>query len=508
MAVNISKFLSLVLRHDPDKIGVKLDSAGWIDVDDLLEALASHGVELTRDDLDEIVRTSDKQRFAYSEDGTQIRANQGHSVPVDLELEPAEPPTSLFHGTVDKFVDSIKKHGILKRERHHVHLSADYDTASKVGGRRGKAVVLVIDADAMVGAGHAFYRTANGVWLVEHVPTKYIEFPDNNGPLFASTKAADDAADDAAAAAADEADDAAAAGDDPGASDAARPASRNAGGNAAGSVARAERIAIAKTTLAACDAGFYTNAAGARVDIGDNVEDAAEGTVMYDKDLVARVPIAPRFQTRFAVTAESTLAATTRLERDGVGHVACLNFASAKRPGGGFLGGSQAQEESLARASSLFVCLRMLPEYYEKNIATRSALYLDLVVFSPFVPFIRDDDGGWLDRPVLASVITAAAPNASALRQTGKYDAAVVESTLRSRADLALAAAAQHGVERYVLGAWGAGVFGNDPSAVAVIFADLLRGRYAGVFSEVVFAVLGGAGRPNYDAFARVFASS
>ncbi|HEV7554367.1 MAG TPA: TIGR02452 family protein, partial [Kofleriaceae bacterium] len=411
-------------------------------------------------------------------------------------------------------IASIRKHGILKRERHHVHLSADYDTASKVGSRRGKAVVLVIDADAMVGDGHKFYRTANGVWLVEHVPTKYIELPDD-GPLFAaatSTRAENDAADDAAAAAADAADDAAAAGTedgaDPGASDVGRPAYGNAGGNAAGSVARGQRIAIAKATLAACDAGFYTNAAGARVEIGDQVEDAAEGTVMYDKDLVARVPIAPRFQTRFAVTAESTLVATTRLERDGVGHVGCLNFASAKRPGGGFLGGSQAQEESLARASSLYVCLRMIPEYYEQNIALRSALYLDLVLFSPFVPFIRDDDGAWLDRPVLASVITAAAPNASALRQNGKYDAAVVESTLRARADLALAAAAQHGVERYVLGAWGAGVFGNDPSAVAVIFADLLRGRYAGVFSEVVFAVLGGAGRPNYDAFARVFASS
>jgi len=500
MAVNISKFLSLVLRHDPDRIGVKLDSAGWIDVDDLLEALGSHGVELTRADLDDIVRTSDKQRFAYSEDRTQIRANQGHSIEVDLQLEPAEPPTSLFHGTVDKFLDSINKHGILKRERHHVHLSADYDTASKVGSRRGRPVVLVVDADAMVRDGHKFFRTANGVWLVEHVPTSYIEFPSDDGPLFASTKAANDAADDAAAAAADEAEEGDAAGS------AARPyISRNTGGSQA---ARAQRIALAKSTLAACDAGFYTNPAGARVEIADQVEDAAEGTVMYDKDLVARVPIAPRFQTRFTVTAESTLAATTRLERDGVGHVGCLNFASAKHPGGGFLGGSQAQEESLARTSSLYVCLKMVPEYYEKNVALRSALYLDLVVFSPFVPFIRDDDGGWLDRPVLASVVTAAAPNASALRQQGKYDAAVVESTLRARADLALAAAAQHGIERYVLGAWGAGVFGNDPSAVAVIFADLLRGRYAGVFSEVVFAVLGGAGRPNYDAFARVFASS
>src|SRR5262249_14503718 len=159
---------------------------------------------------------------------------------------------------------------------------------------------------------------------------------------------------------------------------------------------------------------------------------------------------------------------TTRLERDGVGHVGCLNFASAKHAGGGFIGGAQAQEESLARASSLYRCLKTVPEYYDQNKALRSALYLDLVVFSPFVPFFRDDDGGWLDRPVLASVITAAAPNAAALRQNGKYEAAVVEQTLRARAELALAAAAQHGVERYVLGAWGAGVFGNDPSAVAV----------------------------------------
>jgi uncharacterized protein (TIGR02452 family) len=452
--VRASKFLALILRHDPAKVGIVLDDAGWTDIDDLLAALAAHGVPLTRDQLDDIVAASDKQRFAISDDGTQIRANQGHSVPVDLELEPAQPPASLYHGTVEKFIPAIREHGLQKGKRHHVHLSADHDTAVKVGSRRGKPVVLEIDADAMVAAGRTFYRSANGVWLADEVPVEYIEFP---------------------------------------------------GQQWAGANSRAQKVAIAQATLAACDAGFYTNAGGERVELADAIAAARGGTVMYERDLVDRVLPAPRFTTAVSVTGESTIAATRRLA-DGV-HVGCLNFASAKRPGGGFLGGAQAQEETLARSSGLYACLAGQPIYYQRNKDAHSALYLDLVLVSPQVPFFRDDDGDWFDRPVLATVVTAAAPNATALREKRAFDAVALESSLRVRSELVLAASAQHGIERLVLGAWGAGVFGNDPAVVAQIFADLLRGRFAGVFAEVVFAIVGGPGRPNYDAFAAVFAT-
>ncbi|HYE17929.1 MAG TPA: RNA 2'-phosphotransferase [Tepidisphaeraceae bacterium] len=172
-----SKFLSYVLRHRPDEIGLSLDAAGWVGVDDLLDALAAHGEPTTHDQLLAIVRTNDKQRFALSEDGARIRASQGHSVDVELGYAPAEPPPVLFHGTVEKFVDSIRATGLRKGERHHVHLSADEATASKVGGRRGKPVILRIDASAMRAAGHAFFRSANGVWLTEHVAAEFIAFP-------------------------------------------------------------------------------------------------------------------------------------------------------------------------------------------------------------------------------------------------------------------------------------------------------------------------------------------
>ena len=175
MSTRVSKFLSLVLRHDPDRIGIELDEHGWTDVDALLAACARAGLPLTRDELAIVVATSDKQRFALSEDQTRIRANQGHSVEVDLDLEPAAPPELLYHGTVEKFLASIRAQGLLKGERHHVHLSADLETAQRVGGRRGKPVVLTVRAGEMAAAGHVFYRSENGVWLVEHVPAEYLE---------------------------------------------------------------------------------------------------------------------------------------------------------------------------------------------------------------------------------------------------------------------------------------------------------------------------------------------
>jgi len=177
MSTKVSKFLSLVLRHDPARVGIALDSAGWTDVAGLLAALAAHGVQLSREELVELVASSDKQRFALSRDGSRIRANQGHSVEVELALAPATPPAVLYHGTVDRFVASIRAQGLIKGARHHVHLSADLETATKVGGRRGQPVVLKVRATQMAAAGHAFFVSENGVWLTEAVPVAFLEFP-------------------------------------------------------------------------------------------------------------------------------------------------------------------------------------------------------------------------------------------------------------------------------------------------------------------------------------------
>jgi putative RNA 2'-phosphotransferase len=177
MSVRISKFLSLVLRHDPARIGLQLDEAGWASVDALLAACAAHGVPLTRDELRELVASSDKQRFALSPDGARIRANQGHSVDIDLQLPPREPPERLYHGTIEAALDGIREHGLLRGERRHVHLSADVPTATRVGQRRGEPVILIVRAADMHAAGHPFYCADNGVWLTEHVPVRFILFP-------------------------------------------------------------------------------------------------------------------------------------------------------------------------------------------------------------------------------------------------------------------------------------------------------------------------------------------
>ena len=173
----ISKFLSLVLRHDPGKIGISLDENGWTDSTVLLAAMNRRFPGIIHTTLAEVVRNSDKQRFALSEDGKRIRANQGHSVEVDLALLPLSPPEFLYHGTVDKFLHSIRTNGLIKGNRHHVHLSAETHTATKVGERRGKPIILTIRAAEMAAAGHAFFRSENGVWLSDSVPPQFMDFP-------------------------------------------------------------------------------------------------------------------------------------------------------------------------------------------------------------------------------------------------------------------------------------------------------------------------------------------
>ena len=176
--VRTSKLLSLVLRHKPQEIGITLDPAGWVEVDVLLAALAAHGSPITREQLDAIVAGSDKQRFALSEDRSKIRANQGHSVEVELGHAPAEPPDTLYHGTAEKYVDAIRREGLQKRKRHHVHLSPTAQTAAAVGTRHGKLVLLEVRAGDMHRAGIAFFKTPNNVWLTDAVPPEYLIFPD------------------------------------------------------------------------------------------------------------------------------------------------------------------------------------------------------------------------------------------------------------------------------------------------------------------------------------------
>lgn len=172
--VRTSKFLSKHLRHQPARLGLILAQGGWVGVEALLAACARHGMPLTRDELDEVVAGNNKQRFAYDETGTRIRANQGHSVDVDLLLEPVAPPAVLYHGTGHGAVAAIRREGLRRMRRHHVHLSPDVATATTVGARHGRPVVFAVDAAAMHGAGYVFYRSANGVWLVERVPPEYL----------------------------------------------------------------------------------------------------------------------------------------------------------------------------------------------------------------------------------------------------------------------------------------------------------------------------------------------
>ena len=175
--IRISKFLSLVLRHEPARAGITLDAAGWVAVDELLRGCAKAGRPVTRTQLEAVVRDNDKQRFALSPDGSRIRANQGHSVEVELDYAPQTPPEILYHGTATRFLASIRAQGLVKGERHHVHLSADLETARKVGARHGKVVVLEVAAGVMARAGGVFFRSANGVWLTGHVPPEHLGIP-------------------------------------------------------------------------------------------------------------------------------------------------------------------------------------------------------------------------------------------------------------------------------------------------------------------------------------------
>lgn len=168
-----SRYISLILRHKPETIGITLDEHGWADVDELIAGV-SRTHPLTMELLEEIVRTDEKQRYSFNGDKTLIRANQGHSIPVDVELPELEPPAILYHGTGQKYVPSIDRQGLLPKSRLYVHLSADEDTAAKVGRRHGLPVVYTVQAGKMSEDGYLFYRSVNGVWLTKEVPIEYL----------------------------------------------------------------------------------------------------------------------------------------------------------------------------------------------------------------------------------------------------------------------------------------------------------------------------------------------
>lgn len=171
--INTGKFIALILRHKPEVIGIHLDEHGWANVDELITGIAKTQ-EFNMAMLEEIVRTDNKQRYSFNEDKTKIRANQGHSIPVDVELKQKTPPDILWHGTGEKYVSSIEAEGLIPKTRLYVHLSSDPDTAMKVGSRHGKPVVYEVAAKEMQDDGYTFFQSVNGVWLTKHVPTKYL----------------------------------------------------------------------------------------------------------------------------------------------------------------------------------------------------------------------------------------------------------------------------------------------------------------------------------------------
>lgn len=174
---SLGRFISMVLRHKPESIGITLDEHGWADVDTLIKAMNTHKKYIDRVMLEKIVAENDKQRYSFNEDHHKIRANQGHSIAVNLELEKKTPPDILYHGTATRFLESIQKSGLLKMGRQYVHLSKDMQTAIKVGERHGKGIVLKVDAKKMVQDGYDFYLSKNGVWLCDTVPPQYLLKP-------------------------------------------------------------------------------------------------------------------------------------------------------------------------------------------------------------------------------------------------------------------------------------------------------------------------------------------
>lgn len=277
---------------------------------------------------------------------------------------------------------------------------------------------------------------------------------------------------------------------------------------------RAARRALAEETVAIASRGTYQTAAGVTVDISAAVEESLAATELFRphnfKGLARGISESPGHRTAFDVRNETTLAVARRLVAAEEGEVGCLNFASAKNAGGGFLGGSQAQEESLARSSALYPTLLRCPEYYEANARCRTAFYTEHVIHSPAVPVFRDDDGTLLEGPYRVGFVTSPAVNAGAVRKNEPHREDEILPAMRRRIGHVLTVFAARGYRHVVLGAWGCGVFRQSPAEVAGLFAEALTegGRFAGRFASVTFAVLdrdddGPMIAPFRDAFGR-----
>ncbi len=275
---------------------------------------------------------------------------------------------------------------------------------------------------------------------------------------------------------------------------------------------RAHRASVASETLSIIEAGGYTHGETQQpVDLREAILASKLETDMISPnsfDPMATEENDLGLETKITVANETTFAAGRRMSSQGNGRVCCLNFASAKNPGGGFLNGSQAQEEALARASGLYACLLEAEEYYRVNRECRSFLFTDLLVYSPDVPVFRDDDDQLIESPWYSSIITAPAPNAGMVRKNEPDRVDEIEPTFRRRIESVFETARHFGESQLVLGAWGCGVFRNDPAVCARLFGEVIEyPRFAGCFSHIHFAVLDGSkDEATFQAFEDEFA--
>jgi uncharacterized protein (TIGR02452 family) len=255
---------------------------------------------------------------------------------------------------------------------------------------------------------------------------------------------------------------------------------------------RNQNATIANDTIKILEQGFYMNSAGTQVSIGKQLELCKANTKLYTPEelstLLGLLGLSS-LQTRIEVTGETSLEAARRLTSESLEKVICLNFASAKNPGGGFLGGAQAQEESLARSSGLYASLLTQQTFYEFHRKQGNLLYSDHMTYSPAVPVFRSDDGGLLEQPYMLSFITSPAPNAGAIAKNTPHLSKEVHSVLQERAAKVLALAVNLGYKRIILGAWGCGVFRNSPRQVAEVFKGLLENQFKNQFLQITFAV-------------------
>ncbi len=256
---------------------------------------------------------------------------------------------------------------------------------------------------------------------------------------------------------------------------------------------RSNRRALAQKTLQEIEQGYYFNAEGLRQSIRQAQEAAEKGTELWTPEALEALQkqlFTPTISTQITVSADSTLDAVRRLAKAFPNkRIACLNFASAKNPGGGFLNGSQAQEESIARASGLYPCQLLAEAYYQYHRKQGTCLYSDHMIYSPKVPIFKYEDGSPMEQAIFASIITSPAVNAGVVRRQEKSKVALILPTMQTRIDKLLSLFAEKGEEILVLGAWGCGVFQNESEDIAQLFYEALNSRFKGVFHQVEFAI-------------------